>query len=138
MKVHTTNYENTFIEIAEDCPVNAGEMPSVKGENKSVANLQFALLYEYPYRYTSDEILFTVFATRNEISKAELEEERAQFFSKGQPCLRASPLTKKYGWGIHSNEAGKVAMYGAETAEYQKFVNDASVKKVKAMRSKRI
>ncbi len=25
------------------------------------------------------------------------------FFSKGQPCLRASDLGKKYGWGIHSD-----------------------------------
>ncbi len=26
MKVHTTNYQNTFIAIAEDCPVAQGEM----------------------------------------------------------------------------------------------------------------
>lgn len=136
MKVHSTNYENTFIEIAEDCPIAKGEMPPIKAK-KSVANHQFDLLYENPYQYTSDDIFFTVFATRKAIPKSEWPEARAAFFSKGQPCFRASPLTKRYGWGIHSNAAGKVAMYGAETKEYQGFVKNEALRKVKAMRSKR-
>ena len=135
--MHTTNYYNTFIEIAEDCPTDKGEMPPIKGEKKSVANLQFDMLYEHPYEYTSDEVLFGVFAIRKEIEKGELDEQRDHYFSKGQPCFRASPLTKRYGWGIHSNEEGKIAMYGAETEEYRQFLADKSIKKVKAMRSKR-
>lgn len=137
MKIHTTNYNNTFIEIAEDCPVEAGEIPPIKGEKKSIANLQFEMLFEKPYTYTSDDVLFSVFAIRKAFNSNELDEQRQLFFSKGQPCFRASPLTKKYGWGIHSDENGKIAMYGAETAEYQKLIADSSVKKVKAMRSKR-
>lgn len=58
-------------------------------------------------------------------------------FSKGQACLRASPLTKRYGWGIHSNEEGKIAIYGADTEEYRQFVLDKTVEKKKAMRNKR-
>ena len=137
MKTHSTNYQNTFIEVAKDCTADIGEMPPVKGDKKSVANYQFDLLYENPYQYTSDDIFFQVYATRKELLPADLEAERAIFFSKGQPCFRASPLTKRYGWGIHSNENGKVAMYAVESEEYQKFVADDSVKKVKAMRSKR-
>lgn len=133
----STNYFNAFIEVAEDCPATTGEMPPHKGEKKTLANLQFDLLYEHPYQYTSDEILFTVFATRKGFSKQELDEQRAIFFSKGQPCFRASPLTKRYGWGIHSDENGKVAIYGMETKTYQGFVQDDSMEKTKAMRSKR-
>lgn len=137
MKTHTTNYENTFIEIAADCPVETGQVPPVKGDKKSIANHQFDMLYDHPYEYTSDDVFFTVFATRKEIDKRDWDEERQRFFSKGQPCFRASPLTKRYGWGVHSDENGKVAIYGAETAEYQKFVADESIQKVKAMQSKR-
>lgn len=137
MKVHTTNYINTFIEIAEDSPVTEGVTPPQKGEHKSIACLQYEMLIDNPYQYTSDDILFNVFATRQEISKKDLAKAREEFFSKGQACFRASPLTKSYGWGIHSNEEGKVAMYGAETKEYRKFLADKSVKKVKAMRSKK-
>ncbi|MEZ4776365.1 MAG: DUF6157 family protein [Bacteroidia bacterium] len=135
--MHSTNYFNTFIEIAEDSPVKEGNMPPLKGEKKSVANLQFDMLYENPYQYTSDDVLFSTFAQRKDIPQGELEEQRQHFFSKGQPCFRASPLTKQYGWGIHSDENGKIAMYGAETTEYEQFVADDSVKKVKAMRSGR-
>lgn len=136
--MHTTNYFQTFIEIAEDSPTDQGQMPPQKGENKTVANLQFEMIYENPYKYTSDEALFTVFATRIEFTKEEWEDQRQHFFSKGQPCFRASPLTKSYGWGVHFDENGKMAIYGAETAEYKKFVADESVKKYKAMRSKRV
>ena len=137
MVKHSTNYSNTFIEIAEDSPANRGEMPPVKENGKTVANLQFEMLYENPYKYTSDEVLFSVFATRKEFSKRDWAAERENYFSKGQPCFRASPLTKRYGWGVHSDEDGKVAMYGAETEEYKKLVEDAGVTKTKAMRSKR-
>ncbi len=135
--MHSTNYYNTFIELAEDCPTDKGEMPPLKGDKKTVASLQFEMLYENPYQYTSDEVLFGVFALRKEFSRGELEEQRAHYFSKGQPCFRASPLTKQYGWGIHSNEEGKIAMYAAESPEYQQFVADDSIPKVKAMRSSR-
>lgn len=133
----TTNYFDTFIEIAEDCPATTGDIPPVKGNKKSVANLQFEMLHDHPYEFTSDDILFSVFATRKEIPEEDLAEQRALFFSKGQPCFRASPLTKRYGWGIHSNEAGKIAMVSVDSEEYQRFVADNSVVKKKAMRSKR-
>jgi len=135
--MHTTNYFNTFIEIAEDCKFNQGEMPPLKGEKKSIANLQFEMVYENPYKFTSDEVLFGVFAVRKEFNPSEMEEERQHYFSKGQACFRASPLTKSYGWGVHSNAEGKIAIYGAETDAYQEFLADASIKKLKAMRSKR-
>ncbi len=133
----TTNYINTFIEVAEDCPVTAGEVPPVKGDKKTVANLQFEMLHAQPYKYTSDDIFFAVYATRNDLTDAELDEARQQFFSKGQPCFRASPLTKRYGWGVHSDDAGRVALCGVESAAYAAWVDDPDVEKVKAMRSRR-
>ena len=135
--MHSTNYFNTLIEVAEDCRAAAGEIPPEKGGKKTVANLQYEMLQEHPYQYTSDDVLFAVFATRKEIPQEEWDEQRTRFFAKGQPCFRASPLPKTYGWGIHSNAEGKIAMFGAETAEYQKLVADEAVAKTKAMRSKR-
>ena len=135
--MHTTNYYNTFIEIAEDCPLQASELPPQKGEAKTIANIQFEMIAENPYQFTSDEVIFRGFALKNELT-SNLEQEKALFFAKGQACLRASPLTKRYGWGVHHDEAGKVALYPMESEEYQRFVQDPQVKKVKAMRSKRV
>ncbi len=137
MNAHTTIYKNTFIEVSEDCPVNMAEIPSLKGDKKSVAYIQYEMLYKNPYKFTSDDVLFQVFADRSNLTKSEYEKEREKFFSKGQPCFRASPLTKRYGFGIHSDDKGKIAMFGMETIEYAKFVENESIKKIKAMRSKR-
>lgn len=133
--MHTTNYFNTFIEIAEDSATQSAEIPPQKGEKQTVANMQFDMIMANPYRYTSDDVLFHVFATKNNHTD-NLERERELFFSKGQPCFRASPLTKRYGWGLHNNEEGKIALYPAESTDYQQFVTDDTLKKVKAMRSK--
>lgn len=137
MKVHTTNYKNTFIEVAEDCPSTTGEIPPLKGENKTIANTEFEMISKNPYRYSSDDVLFQVFADKNDLTKPEYNEARTKFFSKGQACLRASPLTKRYGWGIHNDENGKIALYGMETPEYEKYSKDENLKIVKAMRSSR-
>lgn len=137
MKIHTTNYRDTFIEVAEDTKVSSGTIPVSKGEKKTVAELQYELLSKNPYKYTSDEILFQVFADRNDLTESEYEEARKQFFSKGQACFRASPLTKTYGFGVHNDEHGKMALYGLGTDEYQQFLNDSTIQKVKAMRTSR-
>ncbi|NOU20019.1 MAG: hypothetical protein HOO91_20870 [Bacteroidales bacterium] len=135
MKIHTTNYSDTFIEIADDCPVTIGEIPPTKGDTQTVAGMQFDLVSKNPYKFTSDDILFQVYAERNDLIRSEYDEARQQFFSKGQPCFRASPLTKRYGWGVHSNKDGKIALYGCETKEYEKFVKDKALKVIKAMKS---
>ena len=134
--MHTTNYINTFIEIAEDCPVKSAEVPPQKGEAKSVANLHFEMIEAHPYQYTSDDVIFKTFVVKNGL-ESNLENERNQFFSKGQACMRCSPLTKRYGWGVHSDEEGKIAIVPQESEEYQRFLKDESVKRVKAMRSKK-
>lgn len=133
----STNYFDTLIEVAEDCRASEGEIPPVKNDKQSVANLQFEMLAEHPYEYTSDDVFFTVFAMRKGFPKAQWPAERERFFSKGQPCFRASPLTKRYGWGVHSDAEGRVALYGCDSAEYRKFIADDAVVKKKAMRSKR-
>lgn len=135
MKTHTTNYKDTFIEIADDCPTKKGEIPPTKEDTKTVANIQFEMVSENPYKFTSDDILFQVFADRNDLTKSEYKEAREQFFSKGQPCFRASPLTKRYGWGVHNDKDGKMAIFGAESAEYKKLLKDQTLKVVKAMKS---
>jgi hypothetical protein len=137
MKLHTTNYTDTFIQIAEDCRANTGEMPPVKEDKKTVANLHFDLLYDHPYEYTSDDVIFGAYAIKNGIRQADMKNAREEFFSKGQPCMRTSPLTKRYGWGVHSNSEGKIAIFACDSAGYKKLVKDKSLKLVKAMKASR-
>ena len=134
MKTHSTNYFDTFIEVAEDTKADYGRKPPMKNK-KTIAEMQYELIAKNPYKFTSDDIFFQIYADRNDLTRAEYNQSREQFFSKGQPCFRASPLAKNYGFGIHSDNEGKVALYGMDTEEYQNFLNDKKIKKVKAMRS---
>ena len=134
----TTNYYNTFIEVADDCPVKKAEIPPQKDDKKTIAALQFEKIKNNPYKFTSDDVLFGVFAERNNITAKALASEKQKFFSKGQACFRSSPLPKRYGWGVHSNAEGKVAIYAIESPEYKKLSSDKSLQHLKAMRSKRL
>lgn len=134
-KIFTTNYINTFIEVADDCPVHTSEVPKKKG---TIAYLQYKMLNNSPYKHTSDDILFLVYAARKGFKKETLSKKRQDFFTKGQPCFRSSPLTKKFGWGIHSNGEGKIALVPQQSASYKKLKNDPKINQKKALRSKRI
>lgn len=137
IKIHTTNYFDTFILVAEDTKVNCGTKPPSRLNKPSIAELQYNLLINNPYSFTSDDILFKVFAERNNLAKEDYPKARGDFFSKGKACLRASPLTKTYGFGIHADSKGKLAIFGMETEPYQRFLDDPKVSKKRAMRNSR-
>jgi hypothetical protein len=132
--MHSTNYTNTFITVADDCKTDRATVPPEKQE-KSIARLQYAFIHNHPYYYTSDEVLFTIHALRKQVPPDMYEVERAALFSKGQPCLRASPLGKTYGWGIHYDQESKIALYPRESEAYQRLQANPALTHLKAMRS---
>ncbi len=132
----STNYYNTFIAVSDDCPAAAAIVPEPKGGRKTVALQQYELIAKTPYKYTQDDVLFMVHAERQGIDVHDTAAREA-FFSKGQACLRASPLGKRYGWGVHCNEQGKVALYAVDSAEYSRFIKDKTLTQTRAMRTKR-
>lgn len=134
-KRHTTHYVNTFIEVAADSHALSGEVPPLKSGIPTIARLQYEMIKKHPYQYTSDEILFHIFVKRNHVPKTEMKKVKETYFSKGQACLRTSSLGKRYGWGFHFNEEGKVAIYGRETESYENFSKDPSIQKIKAMKN---
>jgi len=131
----STNYYNTFIEVADDCPVAKAEVPVLKGDKRTVVAIQYEMIISNPYRYTSDDVIFNVFAEKNGLIEEELAHLREIFFSKGQACLRCSPLVKRYGWGMHNNHEGKVALYALGSDKYDELMNDNKLQHVKGMRS---
>lgn len=133
----STNYVNVFIQTAEDCPVVTAEEPPARGKAPTVAALQYELIAAHPYEFTSDDVLFEVHAIRQGIAAEERAEARKAFFAKDQACLRSSPLGKRYGWGIHHDAEGRVALVPWESERYHAFSEDPSLTQVKAMRSRR-
>jgi len=130
--LHTTNYHSTFISIAPDSTAQAGMVPP---KPDSIAGRQYALLHDRPYALTSDDLLYAVHVAKNGLP--DTAETRVEYFSKPKACLRVSPLPKQFGWGIHHDAEGRIAIYAVGTAEYDRLIGDQNVKTRPAVRTKR-
>jgi hypothetical protein len=137
------SYTNTFIQVAPDCPATTGEIPPKRGEKESVAVLHYEFLSRFPYRYTERELYFEVHLRRNGIDPENALRQREklwkELFARPQACLRASPLPKRYGWGVHYDSEGRIAIYALDSQEYKEFtiLKTPTVKLLFAMRGKR-
>jgi len=140
----STNYYDTFIAVAIDCPVVEGIEPP-RRESPSIAERTYAMISRHPYEYTSDDVIFAVHADRHDIPERERAAARLSFFAKDQACLRSSALCKRYGWGVHADARGRLALYGVETQSYRDFASGRvaaadgqQITVVTAMRSSRL
>lgn len=135
------NYINTFIAVSPDTTARAGTVPPERGGRKSIAVLEYELISSQPYGLTQEEVQFSVHLSRSDLSPAEAKSRRdelwKEFFSKSMACMRTSPLARSYGWGLHFDADGKVALVGMESAEYGRLTGDSSIEQTRAMRSKR-
>jgi hypothetical protein len=133
---------DTFVLVSPDCPVKAAVVPQAKTAGPTVAVIQYELLTAKPYSLTLEDLIFATHVRRSGLTKTEAKaraaEIRAELFSRPHPCMRASPLPKKFGWGVHHDGKGRIALYGVESEEYRRFAGGADgVEVVVAMRSKR-
>ncbi|WP_447726665.1 DUF6157 family protein [Sphingomonas koreensis] len=124
----TTNYRDTLITASPDTPVTASVIPE---KPDSVAGAQYALLAGQSYALTSDDLLHAAHLARGG------DKDRTTFFAKPQACLRVSPLVKQFGWGIHHDGEGRIALVGMESDAYAQLVADPAVKKAPGMRRSR-
>jgi hypothetical protein len=135
------SYVETMIRVAPDSPTQTAIIPRPKDGQKTVAVLEFELLMGEPYTYTQDKAQFAVHAMHKNIPNAELEthlpELYAEFIAKPRACFRASALPKKYGWGVHYDDQGRIALYAVNSPEYQRLTQLEGTKQLVAMRSAR-
>ena len=132
--MHSTNYTNTLILPSEDCRAQAAQPAAKPG---TIGAMQMALITENPGVYTSDEVITQVLATRKEIPQEEWHLFRAAYFSKGQACLRASPLVKTLGWAVYHDDKARVSLVDPASERFAALLNDATVTKTQGMRNKR-
>lgn len=124
----TTNYRDTLVTVSPDCPVAVGTIPEKPG---SVAATQYRLLADRAYVLTSDDLLHASHVARGG------DKDRETFFAKPQACLRTSPLVKQFGWGIHHDGHGRIALIARESADYARLLADPTVAKTPGMRRSR-
>ncbi|WP_432543967.1 DUF6157 family protein [Kineococcus sp. SYSU DK002] len=139
-------YRDTFISVAADCRASTGETPPERGGGPTVAGLQHAMLTARPGHYTQEDVLLASsprFRIRADVDASEdlppeeLQRVSEEYFTQPRACLRASPLGKTHGWGLHYDDQGRITAHPVDSEEYARLSRDASLIQLKAMRSRR-
>ncbi len=133
-------YTNTFIAVAEDCDATTGQVPLPRAGRATVASIQYDMLAGAPGRWTQEDVLFASapgVRGRSDLGEAELERLRKEYFSASRACLRASPLPKTFGWGLHYDANGHIMLHAVGSSEYLRLNRDPCLTQLRAMRSSR-
>ncbi|HBJ01015.1 MAG TPA: hypothetical protein DDY89_09465 [Lysinibacillus sp.] len=131
------SYKNTFIKISEDSEVTSAVTPLPRNNKPTIASIEFDLIRHNPYKYTEEDVQFQTYLIKNQIESNSLDEIRKQSFQNSKACFRASPLVKRYGWGIHYDDEGKLALYDVNSEGYERFLHSDQITLLNGMRSKR-
>jgi hypothetical protein len=100
------------------------------------AAIEYELIAGEPYALTEQDVAFRTRVAMRDIPEADWPAERERFLSQEKPRLRVRALAKRYGWGIHIDSHGRVALVPVESAEYQRLAADPALRHVRAFRSK--
>ena len=120
---------------APDCPAPTAQVPPRKVK-PSRASIEYDLLTGAPYAFDHRGFTHAVHrAMADAAGKPALDFET--FHARGQPCMRASPLTKRYGWAAHYDAEGKLALVDPSGARYAALAADPDLPRRPAMRSSR-
>lgn len=110
--------QERLVEIAEDCPVEQAVEPPNK-EKKTIPRIEYETLIENPYAFTEREFFHEVNAVRRNKAGLKLESY----------LIQRSLLPRSYGWGIHINGQGKLALVAMESSRYKELQEAVSTVK---------
>lgn len=132
-------YTDTFIAVAEDCRATTGEVPAERAAGPTVAGTHYAMLAAAPGRWTQEDVLLASSpqVRGRHLDKSELGRLREEYFRRPRACLRASPLPRTFGWGLHYDADGRITLHAVDSPEYAQLGSDASLTPLRAMRSSR-
>lgn len=133
-------YVNTFIAVAEDCRATTGEVPPERAGRATVATIQYDMLVAAPGRWTQDDLQLASSPEvrgRHELASEELQRLRQTYFAQPRGCLRASPLPKSFGWGLHYDAEGRITLHAVDSEEYARLSSDPALDQLRALRSSR-
>ena len=133
-------YRDTFIAVAEDCRAMTGEAPPPGRNGPTVAGVQYAMLTGDPGRWTQEDVLLAsapAVRSRPDLDDEELDRIRGEYFAQPRACLRASPLPKTFGWGLHYDAEGRITLHAVDSPEYATLSTDTTLTQLRALRSSR-
>ena len=126
---------NILITPAPDCPSPQASPPPLRAK-PSRANIEFDILKNAPYVIDHKTFSYQVHVQMAAISgKPPLTFDA--FHQKGQPCMRASPLTKRLGWAAHYDRDGRLALIDPQGPAFTVLAADPELPQRAALRNRR-
>jgi hypothetical protein len=114
-----------LIEMASDSTAVRGEVPPDNGMRKTIPRISYEVLADNPYRFDEREFYHEVHIVRCGRPNLKIENYN----------IKRLALVKRYGWGIHRNAGGKLALVACESSRYKELQADPQVKRTKAYRN---
>jgi hypothetical protein len=85
---------------------------------------------------TSDDLFWAVACRRSGTDPGD-GLARAAFYARPQACLRASPLVRSHGCGLHHDAQGRVALVDSAGPDHAALLAEVGVQKRPGMRKTR-
>jgi len=114
---------NSLITIASSS-LPYSKKPVSKNQKITVTTTLFDVLINHPYQYKQSEVFYEVHITRLKKDPNSLKMESYK--------LQRSELCSLWGWGIHGDSKGRLALIPVESKKYVELVTNGSVKKKNA------
>jgi hypothetical protein len=114
-----------LITVSEDYPSKKSKQPLREG---TAIKLLHDVLEANPYKYTEREYFHHVHHVLRKRTDLKIDEYK----------IRRSDLVKKYGYGIHTNAEGKIAMVPCESTKYKMLLEDESIAKVQGYKLSKV
>jgi len=102
--------QEELIEVAEDCNEKYAKEPP-DGNPKTIKRIEYELLFANPYGYTERELFHQV----HYVNRGKLHLKIDAY------NIKRCPLVQSYGWGIHRNKEGKLALVAIESNRYKEY-----------------
>jgi hypothetical protein len=119
------NFEEIIL-VAEDCRVSKSEAPPLGDRKKTIARIGYEVLIENPYFFSEQEFFKEIHFEQRKRYDLKIESYN----------IKRSELVKSYGWGVHRNKEGKLALVPMESTEYKKL--QETIKNSKSYRKKKL
>ncbi|MEM5532434.1 DUF6157 family protein [Pseudoalteromonas arctica] len=97
-------------------PDSKTEVASIPPEGKTVTRIAYEVLIENPYLYTEQEFMREVHIVRRKCSNLKINKY----------SIKRSDLLKKFGWGVHKDSNGKMALVAVDSDHYRRLSKEIS------------
>lgn len=114
-----------LILVAEDTQAIKAQEPPNSRIPKTIVRIAYEVLSEEDYKYSEAEYHYEVHVKRREKEDLKIHNYN----------IKRSPLLQKYGWGIHRNTEGKLALVAMESERYSELKK--TIKNTKSFRRKK-